>query len=582
VSASGAPTWSPLATIFWARWREGRHLLASVRQESRLKVLFVGISALLLWLGAFVVARWILGGLDGLAIDVLGERGGRELADLILGRLLSVFGASVGVMLVASNVAVVFALLFRSREMLLLMSAPLSGATVFLGRFAEAVWLSSWALAFVGSPFLITYGLVREAGVSYYLALPPFYLLFILIPAALGAMIATGLVLLFAGRRRASTLAIVTVVIAVPLLLRRARIDLPNLFEAEGLQTIAAVLGRAQVAWLPSTWLSRGVLAAADGDWAATLGPFALLATHAALVVWVATVVVDRALPLAWSRLKDQPAGGTSKRWHRGGAANGSTLGLLDRLVDCLVDRLHLPEPGASLLLKDLRVFWRDPSQWTQFLVFFGLIGLYFANARGGALSDPGWSRWIAILNTSATLLILATLTTRFVFPLISLEGRRFWILTLAPISRRSLLRQKFWTSVLATSAITVTMAALSGWRLQLSSVELSLSLFCVAASTVALSGLSVGLGALYPNFDQDSPARIVSGLGGTLNFVLSLLFVAMVAGVQALAVGWRVAAGDDALLPLVLATAIIGGAALLLAVVVLRMGANHLEQVEL
>jgi ABC-2 type transport system permease protein len=36
------------------------------------------------------------------------------------------------------------------------------------------------------------------------------------------------------------------------------------------------------------------------------------------------------------------------------------------------------------------------------------------------------------LLNLGAAMLILASLTTRFIYPLIILEGRRFWILGLS------------------------------------------------------------------------------------------------------------------------------------------------------
>ncbi len=48
------------------------------------------------------------------------------------------------------------------------------------------------------------------------------------------------------------------------------------------------------------------------------------------------------------------------------------------------------------------------------------------------------------------------------------------------------------------------------------------------------LSGLSVGLGAIHPNFSEDNPSKIVSGFGGTLNLVLSLIFVIIVLLIQA------------------------------------------------
>jgi ABC-2 type transport system permease protein len=43
---------------------------------------------------------------------------------------------------------------------------------------------------------------------------------------------------------------------------------------------------------------------------------------------------------------------------------------------------------------------------------------------------------------------------------------------------------------------------------------------------TLTLNGLSVGLGALYPNFKEENPSKIVSGFGGTFCLVLSFLYI--------------------------------------------------------
>ena len=60
-----------------------------------------------------------------------------------------------------------------------------------------------------------------------------------------------------------------------------------------------------------------------------------------------------------------------------------------------------------------------------------------------------------------------------------------------------------------------------------------------VLAASLALSALAVGLGALYPNFREENPGRIVSGLGGTLCFILSMLYVALAATAQTFALRW-------------------------------------------
>jgi len=62
-----------------------------------------------------------------------------------------------------------------------------------------------------------------------------------------------------------------------------------------------------------------------------------------------------------------------------------------------------------------------------------------------------------------------------------------------------------------------------------------------VVITNFGLSGLAVGLGALYPTFEEDNPARIVSGMGGTLNLLLSVGYIGWVVAAQTLILQWHV-----------------------------------------
>ena len=57
-----------------------------------------------------------------------------------------------------------------------------------------------------------------------------------------------------------------------------------------------------------------------------------------------------------------------------------------------------------------------------------------------------------------------------------------------------------------------------------------------VSVMAFTLNGLAIGLGALYPNFKEENPSKIVSGFGGTFCLVLSFLYI--VASVVLLAIG--------------------------------------------
>jgi ABC-2 type transport system permease protein len=52
---------------------------------------------------------------------------------------------------------------------------------------------------------------------------------------------------------------------------------------------------------------------------------------------------------------------------------------------------------------------------------------------------------------------------------------------------------------------------------------------------SVGLSGIAVGLGAKLPNLREQSPSRIAAGFGGTLNLVISTLYIVMIVLLTAL-----------------------------------------------
>ena len=112
---------------------------------------------------------------------------------------------------------------------------------------------------------------------------------------------------------------------------------------------------------------------------------------------------------------------------------------------DALLTPLLTPQMRL-LIVKDLRLFRRDPVQWSQFIIFFGLLALYFANIRRFSydVNYMAWVNMISFLNLAVVGLILSTFTTRFIFPMLSLEGRRFWILSMLPVRRDSILWGKF------------------------------------------------------------------------------------------------------------------------------------------
>ena len=148
----------------------------------------------------------------------------------------------------------------------------------------------------------------------------------------------------------------------------------------------------------------------------------------------------------------------------------------------------------------------RDPAQWSQVLIFFGILLLYSANLRNMSfpLHMPFYKNLTTFLNLSASSMTLATICSRFVFPLISLEGQRFWILGLAPISRKQVLMSKFYFAVGGTAALSLPLVLMSNL-----SLESSPLVFCDAV-------VACGLDSIESQRHERRPGRALSQFSRT------------------------------------------------------------------
>jgi ABC-2 type transport system permease protein len=201
-----------------------------------------------------------------------------------------------------------------------------------------------------------------------------------------------------------------------------------------------------------------------------------------------------------------------------------------------LFDRLLAPfsSPVRALVAKDMRTFWRDPAQWSQLIILFGLLVIYIANIQGLSkqmrvldLFVRQWTTILSFFNTSATCFVLSILTTRFVFPMLSLEGKQYWVIGLAPFPKQKLIWEKYALCLATVSVVALTLTFFSNLVLHLKPVLGWISLATVSVLGVGLTSLAVGLSATFPNFKEDNPARIANGLGGTVTIVLSLCYIA-------------------------------------------------------
>ena len=161
---------------------------------------------------------------------------------------------------------------------------------------------------------------------------------------------------------------------------------------------------------------------------------------------------------------------------------------------------------------------------------------MYFANIRRFSydVNYTAWVNMISFLNLAVVGLILSTFTTRFIFPMISLEGRRFWILGMLPVRRDSILWGKFLFAAAGSAIPCCLLILLSDVMLQISPLVMAIHQLTCLLLCVGLSGIAVGLGARMPDLREESPSKIAAGFGGTLNLVVSAIYIVLIVALTA------------------------------------------------
>ena len=404
---------------------------------------------------------------------------------------------------------------FLSDDLRLVLAAPVAPRRVFLARFARTVAQAGWMVVVFLVPVL--------AGIATAKCVSPLFVFtalgtvvpFVVIPVALGSAITLMLVNVFPARRARDILMLMGLVFATSLVLLLRFIQPERLLRVESMPEVTAFFATLQspiTPMLPSFWAGEVLFSGLQGG-RDLLHLAALWSTAAASVVLV---------------------GWAFERWHFTGFSKAQEARKARfaqwRLLDGLAAWLPLSPVRRHLLVKDLKVFLRDVSQWSQLLLLLALMLVYLYNFRVLDLDRlPYMSGFLkntyAFLNLAMASFVMATVTVRFVFPSVSAEGAAFWIIRSAPISLRDFLWSKFWTGLVPILLLTEALVVAGNELLGVDPFLKRMSAVAIVFMCFALVGLGTGLGARYPRFAADNPSQVAGSYGGVAFMIVAVLF---------------------------------------------------------
>ncbi len=474
-----------------------------IRSQSSFKVMFI-----LGFMLAFETGLWILFQESFRFLDSFGGAG-----MILIGRLFSLFFLGLGSMLVISSIVTAYSTMFGSDEIQFLMVRPFSISQIVLYKFAEATGFASWAFFFVIVPFVGAYAWHQKLSPLFALWTLLFSIPFLFLLSSLGTLTVMIAVRYIPRKRIVKQIGFPLIVIlaVVAWHITGKAID-PLMQQQFNISQLIPGMRIATHPLNPGWWISEGIMSLTRGQWLRGMIFFCALLSTALFTTMLIEWLGKHTFYDAWQKII---SGARTKR-------NPILLPRLD-----LIQKI-LPHDITAIIIKDIRTFFRDAGQWSQTLVFFGLLALYFANLRTfnyNALPDE-WRSAIAFLNVFAVSAVLSSLGSRFIYPQLSLEGHGFWLLGLSPVTKTKILAAKFILALFSMTTISISLIWLSSSMLATSPAIRIAAIAIITSIALAVCGVSTGLGAIFLDLEQRNPAAIVSGFGGTLNLVICLGFM--------------------------------------------------------
>ena len=415
-----------------------------------------------------------------------------------------------------SGVVAALSTFFLSDDLRLVLAAPGAPRRLFTARFARTVVQAGWMVVVFLLPVLSGIAFAKCAPLSFVITAMATVVPFVIIPVALGAAITLLLVNVFPARRARDILMLMGLVFAISIVVLLRFLQPERLLRVESMPEVTDFFAQLQspiTPLLPSFWAGEALFAGLQGG--RDLMHMAALWSTAAMMVVV----------VGWS----------FERWHFAGFSKAQEARKARftqwRILDGLAGLLPLSPVRKHLLIKDLKVFLRDVSQWSQLLLLVALMLVYLYNFRVLDLERIPYMSGVlknvyAFLNLAMAGFVMSTVTVRFVFPAVSAEGAAFWIIRTAPISLKDFLWSKFWTGLVPVLVMTEFLIVAGNELLGVDPFLKRMSAIAIVFMAFALVGLATGLGARYPRFAADNPSQVAGSYGGVAFMILAVSFV--------------------------------------------------------
>ena len=318
-------------------------------------------------LGIIAVVFW------GLIFGVLFRllryfKGVPEIGPLLAGKLLGLVLVSFFGMLLLSNLIASLSTFFLAKDLDLLAAAPVDWLRLYFAKLAETCAYSSWMVVLLAVPLFVAYGIAFDGGPFFAVLAIGSFIPFLMLPTVVGAAMTLLLVNAFPARRTRDILTVVGLLAAGGLIVLFRLMRPEQLARPEGFKSLMefiSVLKTPTSPWLPSEWVQAAVMSWLRGE--PDFLPFYLLWSSSAAFLVLGAILHRQLYAKGFTKAQE-----SGERWAKEGF--GSVM-IRRALAPLGIVR-------RELVLKELRLFFRDPTQWSQLILLGVLIVVYVINIK--------------------------------------------------------------------------------------------------------------------------------------------------------------------------------------------------------
>lgn len=452
-----------------------------------------------------------------------------ELGVILTLKIFQMAWVIVFTMLIFSSTVTGVSALFLSRDNEIIFASPTPPAEIFKMRYLTTTFYTSWMMVVFSLPVFGAYGRIFHAGPVYLLIMVPTVICTAAIATALGMIITIILVNLFPARRTKDIVVYLSLLFGILLylairLLRPEELADPERFP-DFIEYLSS-LSNPATPFIPPSWASTlltGYLQDHHVDWLL----IGLLLTTPLVLYYTGEWIMSRGFFTGFNKAQESFGGYRKFREH-----------------------VYAPSPMRWLFIKEMKMFIRDSSQWSQLFLIGALVVVYLYNFKVLPIDQTlipaeAVANIIAYANIGLTGFIIASLCARFVFPSIGSEGSGFGLLLTSPLSMKRYIWYKYLFYVVPFTLLTVVLLGASNHLLQVKGPMWWVSLMTGLIITWCAVATAIGFGAIYADFKAENQAAVLGSFGAILYLftVLSYELITIIAGsvpVYRLMRSWR------------------------------------------